>query len=213
MSRANLKTKRALWRRRELYRLRKWRKYRRANPSRRNLKFRKKWWALYDRARDKRREFDAKLAEPIGISNDGVELIASFEGFVDHPYNDPAGHATIGFGHLIHLGPVTNADRRKWGIITRAEGKRLLLQDLAKYEQAVRKLVKVPLSQSEFDALVSFTFNVGPNALASSTLLRKLNAGNKRGAADEFLRWNKAGGKVLPGLTRRREAERRLFVS
>jgi lysozyme len=80
-----------------------------------------------------------------------------------------------------------------------------------KFEAGVKRLVKVPLAQGQFDALVSFSFNVGLGALGSSTLLRKLNAGDYRGAAAEFPRWNKAGGKVYEGLTRRRAAERSLF--
>ncbi|MEG5623927.1 lysozyme, partial [Enterobacter hormaechei] len=84
---------------------------------------------------------------------------------------------------------------------------------LVSYESDVSRLVKVGLTQGQFDALVSFTYNLGARSLSTSTLLRKLNAGDYAGAADEFLRWNKAGGKVLNGLTRRREAERALFLS
>ncbi|EDH9820259.1 TPA_asm: lysozyme, partial [Salmonella enterica subsp. enterica serovar Typhimurium] len=84
---------------------------------------------------------------------------------------------------------------------------------LVGYENDVSRLVKVKLTQGQFDALVSFAYNLGARTLSSSTLLRKLNSGDYAGAADEFLRWNKAGGKVLNGLTRRREAERALFLS
>ena len=90
---------------------------------------------------------------------------------------------------------------------------RLLKTGLVSYENDVLKLVKMKLSQNQFDALVSFAYNVGSRALSTSTLLKKLNAGDIKGAADEFLRWNKAGGKVLNGLPRRREAERALFLS
>ena len=96
-------------------------------------------------------------------------------------------------------------------VITEAE--RLLKTGLVSYESDVSRLVKVGLTQGQFDALVSFTYNLGARTLSTSTLLRKLNAGDYAGAADEFLRWNKAGGKVLNGLTRRREAERALFLS
>jgi GH24 family phage-related lysozyme (muramidase) len=149
----------------------------------------------------------------MGLSRAGAELIARFEGFVTRPYNDAAGHATIGFGHLIHHGPVTAADRAHWGTISRGRGLVLLSEDARDAARAVENAVRVPLSQEQFDALVSFVFNVGVGAFGSSTLLRKLNAGDRRGAADEFLRWSRAGGRVLEGLLRRRRAERALFLS
>ncbi|HAK9115445.1 TPA: lysozyme, partial [Salmonella enterica] len=98
-------------------------------------------------------------------------------------------------------------------MIDEATAERLLNTGLVGYENDVSRLVKVKLTQGQFDALVSFAYNLGARTLSSSTLLRKLNAGDYAGAADEFLRWNKAGGKVLNGLTRRREAERALFLS
>jgi GH24 family phage-related lysozyme (muramidase) len=96
--------------------------------------------------------------------------------------------------------------------IKQETAERLLKTGLVSYESDVSRLVKVGLTQGQFDALVSFTYNLGARSLSTSTL-RKLNAGDYAGAADEFLRWNKAGGKVLNGLTRRREAERALFLS
>ncbi len=87
-----------------------------------------------------------------------------------------------------------------------------LISDLAQCERAVNRLVKVTLTQNQFDALVSFVFNVGSGNLQSSTLLRKLNSGDYKGAADEFLRWNKAAGKVMNGLVARRTAEREFFL-
>jgi lysozyme len=147
------------------------------------------------------------------LSHAGVELIARFEGFVPRPYNDAAGHATIGFGHLIHHGPVTASDRRNWGTMSRARGLALLADDAREAAGAVEQAVQVALSQEQFDALVSFTFNVGGGAFRSSTLLRKLNAGERHGAADELLRWSRAGGRVLEGLLTRRRAERALFLS
>ncbi|EBG9759466.1 lysozyme, partial [Salmonella enterica] len=98
-------------------------------------------------------------------------------------------------------------------MIDEATAERLLKTGLVGYENDVSRLVKVKLTQGQFDALVSFAYNLGARTLSTSTLLRKLNAGDYAGAADEFLRWNKAGGKVLNGLTRRREAERALFLS
>ncbi|MCJ2030709.1 lysozyme [Methylobacterium sp. J-043] len=95
--------------------------------------------------------------------------------------------------------------------ITQAEADDILARDLVRFEDAVARLVRVPVTQNQFDALVSFAFNLGEGNLGSSTLLKKLNAGDYDGAADQFARWNKAKGKVLTGLTRRRAAEADLF--
>jgi len=143
----------------------------------------------------------------------GLALIAEFEGFVATPYNDVAGHATIGFGHLLHHGPVTALDRSRWGTLTRARALAILDADADIAETGVRRLVKVTVSQGEFDALVSFAFNVGLGALAESTLLRRLNAGKRTAAMLEFARWTRAGGRVVGGLVRRRLAEAYLFAS
>lgn len=138
-------------------------------------------------------------------SQAGTELIQSFEGCKLNAYVCPAGVLTIGWGH-------TGKDVTPGQCISQARADELLAQDLAPRERDVERLVKVPLTQHQFDALVSFVYNLGAGALAGSTLLKKLNAGNYAGAADEFLKWNKAGGKVLPGLSRRRAAERELFL-
>jgi lysozyme len=147
------------------------------------------------------------------LSRAGAELIARFEGFVPRPYNDAAGHATIAFGHLLHHGPVTAADRGRWGTISLERGLTLLSEDAREAARAVERGVRVPLTQEQFDALVSFVFNVGVGAFGSSTLLRRLNAGDRAGAADELLRGSRAGGRVLEGLLNRRRAERALFLS
>jgi lysozyme len=135
----------------------------------------------------------------------GIRFIARFEGFVNHPYRDAVGVWTIGYGHT---GPAT----ANMGRISQAEGRRLLARDLATFEHAVNQLVNVPLSQRQFNALVSFAYNLGSGALASSTLLRELNQRHYARAANEFLKWDRAGGRVLAGLTRRRRAERRMFL-
>jgi lysozyme len=157
-------------------------------------------------------------------SPEGVKLIAEFEGFPNggRPYNDPIGLATVGYGHLIARRGVTGADakavwvrgQRQPGVLTQAEARRLLAQDLKPREERVAAMLKVPVTQNQFDALVSFAFNVGEGALAGSTLLRKLNAGDHRGAADGLLAWDKAGSPTRPlaGLTRRRQAERAMFL-
>lgn len=157
------------------------------------------------------------------ISDAGVALIEEFEGFFERPYDDPAGHATVGIGHLLHFGPVTEADRRgTWidgqrepGRLTRSEARLLLEHHLhARYEPAVRAL-GLPLPQHRFDALVSFVYNVGTGAIAADTGIgRALRARRWQDAADELLRWDKAGSppRPLAGLTRRRRAERALFL-
>lgn len=142
------------------------------------------------------------------ISSRGLDLIAQFEGFVDHIYKDAAGHPTIGYGHLLKEGE----ERRFRGGITRSEGKSLLREDANVAERAVNSYVRVPLNQNQFDALVSFTFNVGSGNFRNSTLLKKLNNGDYKGASNEFLRWVRAGGRVLAGLQRRRNAERKMFL-
>jgi len=137
------------------------------------------------------------------LSDAGVDLIKGFEGLRLSAYQDSADVWTIGYGHTAGVQP---GDR-----ISTAEAERLLRQDTAWAQDAVRSLVKVPLSQNQFDALTSFTFNLGAEALEQSTLLRKLNAGDMAGAQAEFGRWVHADGEVLPGLVRRRAAEGELF--
>lgn len=136
-------------------------------------------------------------------SQRGIDLIKTFEGLKLTAYRCSAGVLTIGFGTTRNVKPGQT--------ITAAEAERLLRDDLREFERGVRAAVKVPLEQHEFDALVAFVYNVGLGAFRKSTLLRLLNAGDKAGAAKQFGRWNKAGGRVLAGLTRRREAERKLF--
>lgn len=135
----------------------------------------------------------------------GIELIKSFEGCRLEAYQDAVKVWTIGYGHTGNV---------KAGMkITQEEVMKLLKSDLKKFESAVNKAVKVFLNQNQFDALVSFTYNLGAGNLKSSTLLKKLNAGDYAGAANEFTKWNKADGKVLNGLTRRRESEKALFLT
>ncbi|EUL63066.1 hypothetical protein P838_04401 [Enterobacter hormaechei] len=143
-------------------------------------------------------------------SEKGIALIKQFEGCKLTAYQDSVGVWTIGYGWTQ---PVDGKPIRARMTIKQETAERLLKTGLVSYESDVSRLVKVGLTQGQFDALVSFTYNLGARSLSTSTLLRKLNAGDYAGAADEFLRWNKAGGKVLNGLTRRREAERALFLS
>jgi lysozyme len=138
----------------------------------------------------------------------GRERIAKHEGCVLTAYPDPGTGGepwTIGVGHT---GDVKKGDR-----ITHEQAMAFLAADLRTAEVAVETLVKVPLNQNQFDALVSFVFNVGPGAFRGSTLLRKLNLGDYGGAAYQLLVWCRAGGKVMAGLLRRRNDERDLFLT
>lgn len=137
-------------------------------------------------------------------SKNGINLIKKYEGCRLKAYKCPSGVWTIGYGHT------KNVD--KGMKITQAQAETYLKQDLITYENAVNKYVKVPISQNQFDALVSFSFNCGVTALKTSTLLRELNNKDYSRAANEFLRWNKSNGKVLKGLTKRRKEERGLFM-
>lgn len=138
------------------------------------------------------------------INKAGLDLIKSFEGLRLKAYKDAVGIWTIGYGHIKTATPGMS--------ISEPEAEALLRGDLEEAQGAVTRLVKVPLNDNEYAALVSFVFNLGAGSLSRSTLLKKLNAGDRAGAAQQFLVWNKAGGKVLAGLTRRREAERDLFL-
>jgi len=141
------------------------------------------------------------------VSDAGLEFITKEEGEVLHPYYDAVGVLTIGVGHAVRKGESFPAT------ITHEQSQALLRQDVGVAEDAVNSLVTVPLAQHQFDALVSFAFNVGTGALKSSTLLRLLNAGDPAGAADQFLQWDHGGGKVLAGLLNRRKAEREMFLA
>ena len=146
----------------------------------------------------------------MNIGAKGLSLIKSFEGFESAAYLDPVNIPTIGYGATYYQDgtPVRMGDPP----ISESQALDLLAFQVRRYADAVARYVQVPLAQEEFDALTSFTFNLGPEALRRSTLLRKLNAGDYIGAADEFPKWNMAGGRVYPGLTRRRMAERALFL-
>ena len=137
-------------------------------------------------------------------SQRGLSLIKSFEGLRLLAYRDAIGVWTIGYGATRGVKPGMS--------VTKEQAERMLLNDVQRFEPEVERLVKVPLTVNQWDALVSFTYNLGAANLESSTLRKLLNVGNYAAAAEQFPRWNKAGGKVLPGLVRRREAERVLFL-
>ena len=144
------------------------------------------------------------------INPAGLKLIETFEGCVLKPYLDSVKIPTIGIGTTVYPDgkKVTMNDPP----ITKDQAYVYLIDHLSKDCEAVEKMLKVSVNYNQFAALVSFAYNVGRGALQNSTLLKLLNSGNTAKAADEFLRWNKAGGVVLAGLTRRREAERALFL-
>ena len=137
-------------------------------------------------------------------SSNGLELTKQFEGLELKAYQDSVGVWTIGYGH-------TGTDVVPGMKISEGQATILLAADVAWAVTCVNKSVKSAINQNQFDALVDFTFNLGCANLGSSTLLRLLNAGDFAGAAAQFIRWNKAGGKVLAGLTRRRQAEAMIF--
>lgn len=148
----------------------------------------------------------------MNISAVGLNLIKKYEGFFSKPYLCPAKVPTIGYGVIRYPNGrrVTLQDKP----ITEKEASDLLAQLLVNYENDVKRLVKKPLSQNQFDALVSFTYNLGAANLGKSTLLKKINVNpNDPSIRAEFPKWNKAAGKVLNGLTRRRNEEADLYFA
>lgn len=137
------------------------------------------------------------------LSTEGLALIKEFEGLKLNAYFCSAGVLTIGWG--------TTAGVKPGDKITEAQAEEMLRADVVKFERGVFDAVKVPLAKHQFDALVVLAYNIGLGAFRTSTLLRLLNKGELSAAASQFDRWNKAGGKTLAGLTRRRAAERKLF--
>ena len=147
------------------------------------------------------------LAITIGIlmklGERGTEILKYFEGCKLTAYQDSVGVWTIGYGHTkgVYDGMT----------ITQDQAEQMLLSELEEYEGYIKDMVTVPLTQNQFDALVVWVYNLGPTNFRNSTLLKELNAGNYNAAGQEITRWNKAGGKVLAGLVKRREAEAQLF--
>lgn len=144
------------------------------------------------------------------VSDNCIKMIKHHEGVRLKPYKDPIGLWTVGVGHLI--GDGKSLPIEWFRTFTMDEVDELLKKDLAKFERGVLRLCPNYLTQPRFDALVSFAFNVGLGNLQSSTLRQKHNRGDILGAAQEFLKWNKAGGRVLRGLTVRRQDESNLYL-
>lgn len=143
------------------------------------------------------------------VSDNRLNFIRQFEGCELAAYQDAVGVWTIGYGWT---NPVDGVAIHEGMTITRQRADELLSEGVKLYERGVTDLVTAPLNQNQFDALVSFTYNVGISAFAGSTLLKKLNVRDYAGAADEFSKWVNAGGRQLAGLATRRAAERKLFL-
>jgi len=146
----------------------------------------------------------------MNIGDRGLDLIRAFEGFRAEPYRDAVGVPTIGYGSTYY--PDGQRVRISDPPITREQATDLMMQVLREFEDGINAALRVEVTQNQYDALVCWAFNIGVSAAQNSTLMKKLNSGDYSGAADQFLRWNRAGGQVLRGLTRRREAERALFL-
>lgn len=145
------------------------------------------------------------------INKAGIDLIKSFEGLSLKPYICPAGKPTIGYGTIMY--PDGRSVSMQDKPITEDQAQQYLEWEVNQKASSIEKLVKINISDNEFAALTAFAYNVGLGALGGSTLLKMLNSNSdKMQVADQFLRWNKAGGKEISGLTRRRQAERSLFL-
>lgn len=143
----------------------------------------------------------------MSINKKGLELIKKYEGFSEKPYRCPGGKWTIGYGHVILY-----HEKKSLTKVTKKQAEELLKNDVKIAEQCVDRFVSVPLDGDQFSALVSFVYNLGGGNFHRSTLRRLLNMCNYDGAAKEFPRWNRAGGRVLRGLTKRRLDEQKLFL-
>lgn len=143
------------------------------------------------------------------ISRVGIDLIKRWEGCRLKAYRCSAGVLTIGYGHTSAAGAPKVVEGM---VITQQTADDILVHDLVKYEAAVQKALTRSPNQHQFDACVSLCFNIGPGAFAKSSVARRFNDGNVQGAADAFLFWNKAAGRVLPGLEKRRADERQMFL-
>lgn len=215
MTTTQLTASRLLWLNRERRALRKWKFHRYESKdvgSKKNLALRQKHWDAYEEARKNRVRRDKQLVERrqrvTGVSDACVELVAEFEGFSSKPYRDPVGIWTIGYGETRGVGPRTQPVTKTYA---KAQLRKRLNEDYFPYVARATRPGK--LTQNVADAFTSFVYNVGPGGVAvTSGVGRALRAGNIKLAANRLLQWDKAGGRVLPGLTRRRKAERYLAL-
>lgn len=226
MNLTQLRINRKVWRGRELSYWKKWwvaRYHPNHKQSPQHIRAqRDKWWKLYEHSRQRRRWYDVEIAKKTAhvtgeeISWRGVQFIAGFEGYIGHVYDDGTGVMTVGYGHI------ENVPGNGWwvpgqkhaGVLSQPEAMRLLKEDLNKHYSPYVRALHLPLSQNKFDALVSFIYNVGPGAIGpGSGVGSALRRYAWAVAGYRMLEWNKAGGQTLPGLVRRREAERSLLLS
>jgi lysozyme len=154
---------------------------------------------------------DIGIGETMNINQAGLDLIKEFEGFRADTYRCSGGVLTIGYGTTGAAG--VGIDPKPGMRITEAQAEQFLRLTLDKFGASIRPAMTREPSANEWAAMLSLAYNIGPGAFRSSSVLRLFNAGDTAGAADAFLRWNKAKGKILRGLTRRREAERALFLT
>lgn len=210
MTRAQLTASLTMWAARERFRLARWRHH--VKTKRRGHPLRSKWFNLYVEARDMRKRRQRQISRlPIThIDAEGRQHIMREEGVRNEPYNDSAGHCTVGVGHLIHHGNCTAADHKKFTLSDK-EVEAVLARDLRRFERAVRRVfkgAKLKPNQAMFNACVSLAFNIGEGGFLGSTVAKRIKAGDKRGAADAFLMWDKP-----PELIPRRRRERAMFLS
>jgi lysozyme len=152
------------------------------------------------------------MSKITSTSKNGIDLVKSFEGFSSKPYMCPASVCTIGYGTTRY--PNGTKISMNDAPITEAKALEYLTFDMKAFERNVDAYSRDDINQNQFDALVSFCYNVGPNALKSSTLLKKVNINpNDPSIANEFAKWNKGGGRILKGLVRRRKEEAQLYFS
>lgn len=157
--------------------------------------------------------YAAPLTSNLTTSNQGIDFIKQFEVFSSNLYNDPVGHCTIGYGTLIHRGNCNGSESDEFRAgISEQRATELLKQEIGRIEGVINTNVVVSLSQSQFDSLVSFAYNVGTGAFKKSTLLKKLNQSDYVAVPVELKKWIKGGGKTLPGLVRRRASEANMFT-
>jgi lysozyme len=146
---------------------------------------------------------------PVYVPPQAVEIIKQHEGLRLEVYQDSAGHYTIGYGHKNATPPPCDSCTRP---VTPEVAEGLLKNDLEFIAHEIQQFITTDLNDNQMSAVISFAFNLGAHAFAGSTLLKEINAGNFDNAADEFLKWDHAGGRVLPGLLARRTDERNLFL-
>lgn len=207
MNRAQLVASLAKWQSRERFRRLRWRRYVKTRPV--GHASRDKWFKLYTEAHENVRRRRTQLSRlPVTcLDNAGIEHLIREEGVRNEPYNDSAGHCTVGVGHLLHRGRCTGAERS----LSDAEIRQLLRKDIARFEREVRKAFTgkgaLIATQARFNACVSLAFNIGQGGFATSSVKRRIQNGDLKGAADAFLLWNHP-----PELGPRRKRERSMFL-